>query len=258
MNGLFLQGGGAKGAFQAGVIYGLYERGYDFNVISATSIGAINAYFVYSNNYNKLEDMWTNPRFNDFDNNSDIDMVVDNQKVIDMLHQFEGKNNKIEAVYVNYVEIIDSQLKEKRVDITKLDREDSLKVIKYSSLLPGRLEKGQTVKQFIETFDSQIVFEKFKQDLVKGLYDGYKLDGGIVNNSFLNPFIENKVDKIYAIVFYNDYRLPEYILKEYNRDDIIIISPKTKLIQSDTLRFEKEFCSKLFKEGYEISKEVNL
>ncbi|MCG4722807.1 patatin-like phospholipase family protein, partial [Alistipes putredinis] len=58
--GLCLAGGGAKGAFQAGVIYGLYERGLDFDVISGTSIGAINGYYIYTKNVNKLKEMWIN------------------------------------------------------------------------------------------------------------------------------------------------------------------------------------------------------
>ena len=40
--GLCLCGGGAKGAYQAGVIKALYDRGINkFNAISGTSIGAV-------------------------------------------------------------------------------------------------------------------------------------------------------------------------------------------------------------------------
>ena len=45
--GLCLSGGGAKGAFQAGVIKGLYDNGISkFDAISGTSIGAVNGYYV--------------------------------------------------------------------------------------------------------------------------------------------------------------------------------------------------------------------
>ena len=56
--GLCLCGGGAKGAYQAGVIKALYDRGINkFNAISGTSIGAVNGYFIFTNNVEKLEEM---------------------------------------------------------------------------------------------------------------------------------------------------------------------------------------------------------
>ena len=53
--GLCLCGGGAKGAYQAGVIKALYDRGINkFNSISGTSIGAINGYFIFTDNVDKV------------------------------------------------------------------------------------------------------------------------------------------------------------------------------------------------------------
>ena len=44
--GLCLEGGGAKGAYQAGVVKALYDGGINkFYSISGTSIGAINGYY---------------------------------------------------------------------------------------------------------------------------------------------------------------------------------------------------------------------
>ena len=58
---LVLCGGGAKGAYQAGVIKALYDRGINkFNSIAGTSIGAINGYFLFTENVDKLEEIWTN------------------------------------------------------------------------------------------------------------------------------------------------------------------------------------------------------
>ena len=63
--GLCLSGGGAKGAFQAGVIKGLYDKGISkFDAISGTSIGAVNGYYVFTGNIKKLEDMWINIEIN--------------------------------------------------------------------------------------------------------------------------------------------------------------------------------------------------
>ena len=47
--GLVLQGGGALGAYQAGVYATLAERGYDPDWISGVSIGAINGALIAGN-----------------------------------------------------------------------------------------------------------------------------------------------------------------------------------------------------------------
>ena len=83
--GLCLCGGGAKGAYQAGVIKALYDRGIKFNVISGTSIGSVNGYFIFTNNVEKLEEMWI-----DIDSNVDhnikiVNNTVDNSNLIDLL-----------------------------------------------------------------------------------------------------------------------------------------------------------------------------
>ena len=61
--GLSLGGGGAKGAYQIGVLKALEEYNLidSINVISGVSIGAINAYFyLCSNNSQTVYDIWLN------------------------------------------------------------------------------------------------------------------------------------------------------------------------------------------------------
>ncbi|WIF94878.1 patatin-like phospholipase family protein [Caminicella sporogenes] len=256
MRGLFLQGGGAKGAFQAGVVFGLFEKGLDFQILSGTSIGAINSYFIYTNNIDKMREMWVNIDNIDFENDWKDDKVIDNSSLIKILEDLEGRNDKIEAYFVNYVKITGNNLKEKIVDITKFDKKEGLKFIKYSSLLPGKLDRNKTLDKIIEEFNSEKLFDEFKKDLEKGVYDGYNLDGGIVNNNFLSPFTENKVDKLYIVTFSVDYQIPDYILNKYSREDIIVIKPEVEFMRGDTIRFKKEFCEKIFYEGYKISKKI--
>ena len=77
--GLCLSGGGAKGSYQAGVIKALYDRGIkDFAAISGTSIGAINGYFVFTGNVEKLEYMWINIEENSENNVQIVNNTVDN------------------------------------------------------------------------------------------------------------------------------------------------------------------------------------
>ena len=43
---LALEGGGAKGAYHVGAVKALKENGYEFSVITGTSIGALNAIMI--------------------------------------------------------------------------------------------------------------------------------------------------------------------------------------------------------------------
>ena len=56
--GLLLEGGGAKGAYQAGAIKALNERKFHFDCVGGTSIGAINAACYVSKNCDKMYKMW--------------------------------------------------------------------------------------------------------------------------------------------------------------------------------------------------------
>jgi len=253
MNGLFLQGGGAKGAFQAGVIYGLYERGYKFNIISGTSIGAINGYFIYKNEIEKMKRFWLE---NDFAGEIPFDIVIDNQGIIDYLSTLEGINERIDKLYVNYTHVENNRLKEVVVDLVKLSYKDQLNAIKYSSLLPYRMKDYSSIKDVKKSFDSSIMCENFIEDLQAGIYESYNIDGGVINNNFLSPFVEYRVDKLCLIVFKKDYEIPDYINNNYSMNDIVVIEPKTYFKPNDTLRFEHEFSNRIFQEGYDISQQV--
>jgi len=53
-----LSGGGARGAYEAGLVVGLFARGEDFEIITGTSIGAINAAFIAQGRLDALEQLW--------------------------------------------------------------------------------------------------------------------------------------------------------------------------------------------------------
>ncbi|MGL5642341.1 MAG: patatin-like phospholipase family protein [Paraclostridium sp.] len=244
--GLCLAGGGAKGAFEAGVIYGLCERKIKFDVITGTSIGAINGYYIYTENVNKLKEMWINIQTIGENGIKIVDNTVDNSIAIDMLKGLTDNSNEKKPFYVNYVQVNNSIMEEKIVDISKLSYEEALESIKYSSLLPFRPSKELKPS------------DQFKKDLSEGLYDGFKLDGGMLNNTLLSPLLEESVDKIIIITMHQDYKLPQNIEKSYKEEDIIIIRPNTVFEKNATLKFEGEFCKEIFNEGYEIATNINI
>jgi predicted acylesterase/phospholipase RssA len=55
---LVLSGGGARGAYEAGVIKGLFGQGEEFEIICGTSIGALNGSFVAQDKLAELDSTW--------------------------------------------------------------------------------------------------------------------------------------------------------------------------------------------------------
>lgn len=55
---LVLSGGGAKGAFQVGALEVFYEHGYEFDIISGVSVGALNGAMIATRQFKELQRLW--------------------------------------------------------------------------------------------------------------------------------------------------------------------------------------------------------
>ena len=58
MKALVLSGGGAKGAYQLGAWKALKKLKIEFDIITGTSIGAVNGLFIVENKYHTLKKLW--------------------------------------------------------------------------------------------------------------------------------------------------------------------------------------------------------
>ncbi len=56
--GLVLAGGGGLGSYELGAFLALHEEGINFDIVTGTSIGALNGAFIAANNIQKMEDLW--------------------------------------------------------------------------------------------------------------------------------------------------------------------------------------------------------
>jgi predicted acylesterase/phospholipase RssA len=81
---LILSGGGARGAYEAGVVCGLADGGQRFDLICGTSIGAINAAFAAQDMLHELEQLWKS-----IASSSIIALVPEAQHVKDFVVGFE-------------------------------------------------------------------------------------------------------------------------------------------------------------------------
>ena len=58
MKALVLSGGGSKGSYQVGVWKALRELNYKFDIITGTSVGALNGAMMVQNDYHKAINIW--------------------------------------------------------------------------------------------------------------------------------------------------------------------------------------------------------
>lgn len=252
--GLCLTGGGAKGAFQAGAALRFYENNIIPEITAGTSIGAVNIYFMLKGCYNELKNFWC-----DMDLKPDRVVpgrVVDNSQIEEILKNLSGDEEGIRAAYVNYVHIENRIPSEVVVNIKTKEKEAAIAAVKYSSLLPARPEDFALDRSKVGGFNSKNAFDKFKEDMANGIYDGYNLDGGILNNNLLMPFVKEKAEKIIVIALYDTYELPEYIYEHYNKNDIFLLKPDIKIQPGDTVRFQKTFCRDMYERGYNLAGEI--
>ena len=66
------------------------------------------------------------------------------------------------------------------------------------------------------------------------------------------------MDKIIVISTRHDYELSDKIKLNYDENNIIVVRPKTEFTSNDTLNFTNEFCTRMFREGYEIGMSLNI
>lgn len=252
--GLYLQGGGAKGAFEAGALYALLKKGIKFNIVSGTSVGSVNGYYIYTNNLYKLKDLYTEDDLFDETQKSYIKNTIPNNHFIRRLADLNGINKDVQKFYVNYTHIADKQMNEIRKDLTTLTKEEAIDCINYSSSLPYVINDGREKIRFSEItddFKSSEVMDEFNKKFQIGKFNNMNLDGGILNNEFMEPFVENKVDKLYLISVSNSFKVPKFIKDAYRPEDIILIHRDSLYSSNDSMNYNKDFLKSLFKEGYD-------
>lgn len=249
MNGLYLQGGGAKGAFQAGALYELNKQGIRFEKGAGTSIGAVNLYFLLTGNLEAMKERWTHVDLNRFDHDfTRLGKVLDNEPLMAVLEALEVREESLREAWVNHTAVEDGKLREKRTDLKPLSKTERMAAVKASALLPLDPAAGGIRGEVIEGFNSEKLFERFRKRVSEGLYDGCRLDGGILNNFFVEPFIEEPLEGLVLIVFEPAFD-PGQVLKALYGRRLLVIGPEVPFKPSDTLRFEEAFCRRLFYEG---------
>jgi predicted acylesterase/phospholipase RssA len=227
--GLYLQGGGAKGAYQAGVMCALKESGMIFEAIAGTSIGSINGYFWISDQMNELTRIWNTlkpPK----DIVSEDNLFVKNRFLLDLVDDRRVDRRTSSHWFVNYAQVQSGQMLNRYEDLIGASYEKVIDVLNYSTRLPLRDAQG-------------------KYDLL--LYEGMNIDGGMINNIFIDPLLELGLDEIVVIALNNIFEAP--ILETF-KGKVTLIMPEIQFVKGDTIQTDHQKIMRWFKIGYDKTK----
>lgn len=202
MRGLVLEGGGAKGAFHAGALKALFERGYTFDGVTGTSIGAVNGAMVAQGDFDLCLELWQSASPSmlfDCDN----DMFIKLSK---------GEYDKTSLIYA--LKLLKKVVSGRGVSISK-----PLKLIEQyvdeDKLRQSSIDYGLVT---VDITNKWMPVEVFKEDIAIGELSKYILasayfpifkreslvgkkffDGGIHDNLPINPLIRKGYDEIITI-----------------------------------------------------------
>ncbi|MCM1370320.1 MAG: patatin-like phospholipase family protein [Clostridium sp.] len=235
--GIVLSGGGAKGAYQIGVWKALKKLKIKYDVVTGTSVGALNGLLFVQKDYRKAHKIWKNLNYNIiFDDISNLKNENAYKTYIKETVKKGGMNvNKLK-------ELIDKVFDERKFYSSKIDY--GIVVFNLSKLKAEMLSKSELTKDKIKDYvlASSTFFPFFKLKNIQG--ENY-IDGGVYDNMPINLCAELGANKIIVI------DMKAIGIKQKVKDknlEIITIAPKNKIIP--LLIFDKALSIKTMKFGY--------
>lgn len=244
MIGLALEGGGAKGAFQVGVIRALEEEGLEFSGIAGTSIGSLNGAYYIQEGLESLEKIWLELEIGELVENADLAKLALGEFSLDRISGYIEAFSAIVAErgldpYPLY-NFIDKHIDEDK--IRKSGKDYGLATFNQTDLRGERLNLSQIEKGslagFIFASCSLPIFSRME---VRGkVY----LDGAFIDNLPYSILQDLNYRKIYCV------RLDSRGLINIPKEDenFVIIKPRRPL--GGMLNFNEANIKNLISRGY--------
>lgn len=242
--GIALEGGGAKGAYQIGVLKAIQELNISYDCVAGTSIGAVNAAGYVLGDYEGYFSHWT-----------------------DMKFSFKGENEtnqnkkfyKLNEILVNMKEFKEEYLNSKGINpekiINMLKENINEEAVRKSNVALGlttySITDNKPLNLFIDDIPEGMLCEYifascnlpiFSPRLINGKYF---LDGGVYNPLPVNMLAEIGCETIIAVRLRKD----PYDFSLYKTINIIDVAPDEFL--SETLHASSERIKWMIDKGYE-------
>lgn len=246
---LVLAGGGSKGAYEVGFVKALNELGIDFQIVTGTSIGALNGCLLAQQDFDAMEHLW---------NIMDVTKVFADGFQPDFSADLDSVMNQSNLA-VNFFK---SFIKEKGADITPLKniirdllKEDQLLsspidfgicTVHYPSLKPLLITKQEMEKEHI--FDYLIASAScFPVFPIHTFKNQSFIDGGYYDNVPVDLAFDMGADEVIVVDMRQEATHQHYL----NRPHIIYTSPYIDL--GGFLDFSRESLDRRKRIGYQTA-----
>lgn len=229
MNGLVLEGGGIKGAYQIGAYYAFKKCNIKFSYIVGTSIGAFNGAVIAAGNEKKLLEFWQNidpGLLLNFDGNfvksvNDGHFSLDGVKGLGLTVFKILQNKGIDTYKLKETAKMLINENELRHSKTKF----GLATLKFKKLTPTYMFIDDIKEgKLIDSIMASCYLPIFKMEKI--IDDSYYLDGGFFDNCPTTMLLDKNLDCIYEVKIRGIG-----ISKKYQKRDnnIITIKPSRSL-----------------------------
>lgn len=244
--GIALEGGGAKGAYQIGVLKAILDLGIQFDCVAGTSIGALNATAYALEEYEKYATHWENT---DFSFNSE---------------SFKPKNAKLFKFKLNEILNNVEEFEKEYLNSEGINPENIISMFKDSidedSIRKSKIKLGistycltdnKPVNIFIDDIPEGMLHEYIFASCNLPVFtprtiDGkHYLDGGIFNPLPINMIAEQGYKTIITVRLRKD----TYDFSPFENINFIDIRPDEYLC--DTLQASQERIKWMINKGYE-------
>lgn len=235
--GVVLSGGGSKGAYQIGVWKALRKLNINYDLVTGTSVGALNAALMCQNKFYKAVRFWSNLTFDDV-----IDTKIE-QKDKKSVYKMYLKGMLKGGMTVNNLEkTVDAAISVRKIYKSNIDF--GLITFNTTTLKPLKLVKKGIPKHKFKDYliASATCFPAFSKKVI----DNEKfIDGGVYDNLPINLAITMGAEKVIAV----DLEEIGFKQKVKNKNiDITYIKPRNDI--GSFLIFEKSMARRAIRLGY--------
>lgn len=238
MKALVLSGGGSKGSYQIGVWKALKKLHKNFDIVTGTSVGALNGALITQQSYRKAIKVWKKLNLKLLFGECAIDST-DNKEVFKMYRNNFFKYGGMEIKQVE--ELIENSINERKFYHSHINY--GLVTFNLSGKKPLQITKKDIPHHLLGDYlmASAACYPAFQQKDIEGKKF---IDGGIFDNLPINLAIDLGADEIIAV----DLMAPGFKQIPKKKIPTTIIKPNNKL--TNFLNFNEEGAKRNMKLGY--------
>lgn len=240
---IVLSGGGAKGAYEIGVWKALRKLKIDYQVVTGTSVGALNGILMVQNDYKKAIKLWKNMNFNIVFDEETLKNFNNVKTSKDMINMFSTNFIQNGGMNISNLEnLVKNLFNKEKFYNSNIDY--SFSTYNISDLKECKFKKSDFNDEKIIDYiiASSSCYPAFK---MKKIEKKNYIDGGCFDNLPINSAIDMNCDEIIAI----DLHAPGIKEKvKKNNIPITIIEPNNDI--GNFLNFNKENSLNAIRLGY--------